>query len=92
MYKILIIVLLISREVTTVIEVPLFRVDKFVKFEEFDDMLSVHIKWLDGRKNITIRPYLLMITTSKIYISTVLPLLHRCVYFFFIVFITSNYL
>ena len=49
----LITVWLISREVTTVIEVPLFRVDKFVKFEEFVDKLPVHIKWLDGRKNIT---------------------------------------
>ena len=66
----LIIVWLISREVTTVIEVPLFRVDKFVKFEEFDDKLSVHIKWLDGCKISLIPTY---DHYSKIYISTVLP-------------------
>ena len=81
MYKILIIVLLISREVTTVIEVPLFRVDKFVKFEEFDDMLSV--QWMDGRKNTT-NTYLWSLPVKFTFQLSCL-FLHRCVYFLFII-------
>ena len=27
-----------------------FRVDEFVKFDEFDEKLLVHAKWLDGWK------------------------------------------
>ena len=31
-----------------VVEVSFFRVDEFVKFDEFNKKLPVHIQWLDG--------------------------------------------
>ena len=61
-------------------EVSFFRVDEFVKFDEFNKKLPIHIQWLDKCK------YLFMITTGKIYISLVLFLIYIDVYFSFALF------
>ena len=38
-------------------EISLFRLDEFVKFDEFDEKLPVHTKWLDGSKISLIHTY-----------------------------------
>ena len=62
------IISILDNSVYRSMEVSLFRVDEFVKFDEFDENLPIHIKGLDRWKILLIPTYDYC-TTGKSYIS-----------------------